>query len=163
MVKSLVGSKVNILKKNIKISLKNISLYCSLVFISIIMLYSGITKFVDVFQFINTLSYYKYIPNQLHVIIGYIVPILEVLIGLLIWHRPLRNYMLFTYKILIFSFILLLIIHYGSYMPYGCGCLGTNDAETIDYLIILRDGICIIPAYIYSILAKQRIFITEQT
>ncbi|MGZ0879993.1 MauE/DoxX family redox-associated membrane protein [Priestia megaterium] len=140
------------MKKNIKYSLKINSIYLCLIFISGLMLYSGITKIINVYQFINTLNYYKYLPDHLHIFIGYSIPLIEVLIGLLIWFKPIRSKIITSYSILIILFIGLLIIHYGSYMPYGCGCFGKNKPETINYVIIIRDGMCILPVAVYKVL-----------
>ncbi|WP_430031748.1 MauE/DoxX family redox-associated membrane protein [Priestia aryabhattai] len=136
-------------------SSRTISIYICIIFISSLMLYSGITKIINIYQFINTLSYYDYIPHNLYFFIGYTIPIVEVLIGILIWLRPLRKKVIISYGILIILFIILLIVHYGSYMPYGCGCFGQNKPETINYLIIIRDGICILPVIIYKLLHRS--------
>ncbi|WP_425288056.1 MauE/DoxX family redox-associated membrane protein [Priestia aryabhattai] len=158
MVRKLAELKVSILKKNMKSSLIiRISAYFCLIFISCFMLYSGFKKVIDIYQFINTLGYYYRIPTQFHILIGYSIPIFEVLIGALIWVKSLRNIILFFYEALIIIFIVILVLHYGAYMPYGCGCFGKSKAETINYLLILRDFSFFIPSLLYRILNFKRL------
>ncbi|WP_144626724.1 MauE/DoxX family redox-associated membrane protein [Bacillus altitudinis] len=133
-----------------KHSLMKTSLYICILFISLLMLYSGFIKVINIYDFINTLYSYKYIPQQLHIIIGLCVPISEILIGLLIWYSPIRNKIIICYTILIMTFVVLLTIHYGSYMPNGCGCLGKSKSTTVNIFSILIDLSLILPAYMYS-------------
>ena len=113
------------------------------------MMYSGISKVINIYQFINTLYYYKYIPNSLHFIIGYSIPIIEISIGLLIWSKNLRNIIVSFYIFIIILFIITLFIHYGLYMPEGCGCFGAGKGEIINYKLIGRDFLLIIPGILF--------------
>ncbi|RFB32614.1 MauE/DoxX family redox-associated membrane protein [Priestia megaterium] len=140
---------MNTIKNTTKISLIKINLYLCLICISIFMMYSGINKIVNIYQFINTLDYYKHIPSSLHFIIGYSIPIIEILIGLLIWFKNLRNIIVLFYILIIVLFIIILVIHYGSYMPEGCGCFGAGRGETINYILIGRDFLLTIPGILF--------------
>lgn len=118
------------------------------------MLYSGLSKIFNIYGFIENLNYYKYIPSQFYRFIGFAVPLFEVLIGILIWFPYLRTLIMNIYQILITTFIILLIVHFGNYMPFGCGCFGIGNSETITFSTIFRDILLILPAWLYFSLNK---------
>lgn len=128
-----------------------------MIFISLFMIYSGFTKVIDIYQFINNLSYYKYIPESFQVVIGIGVPIIEILIGIGILNKHFRDKAVDCYLSTIIIFICVLLLHYGSYMPQGCGCFGVSKGETINYLMILRDLLFLIPCLLYKFLNNLRI------
>lgn len=118
------------------------------------MIYSGFSKVINIYEFINNLYYYKYIPESLHLLIGYSIPIIEIFIGVSIWVPNVRSKVITGYQLLIGSFMLLFIVHYGSYMPQGCGCFGGSQGETISIITMLRESLFFLPAWIYLFLVR---------
>lgn len=139
---------VNILRKSIVNSFyKNRVENILILSISVIMLYSSLSKLFGIFVFIESLNYYDYIPDKLTVPIGMTIPILEFIIALLIWVPSYRYTIIYIYQLLIGFFILLLLLNYGKIMPFGCGCFGPSESERITWIVILRDLLFMIPAW----------------
>ncbi|XYJ24229.1 thioredoxin family protein [Bacillus velezensis] len=67
--------------------------HVSIAIISIIMLYSGFMKLFDVYGFMFSLQYYQYIPESMYLIIGFAVPIIEIMIAFLIWVKRFRYFL----------------------------------------------------------------------
>lgn len=111
-------------------------------------------KLFDVYSFIFSLQYYQYIPESIYLIVGFVVPIIEIMIALLIWMKRFRYFFVIFYKMLITIFLILLMANFGRYFPHGCGCFGSGDAETIGYLTIFREFLFLIPSSLYLILRK---------
>jgi Methylamine utilisation protein MauE len=118
------------------------------------MLYSGFSKALDIYGFIEELKYYHHIPTRLHILIGFSIPLIEIIIGILVWIPSLRVYIITAYQVLIGIFIIFLMLHIGEYMPLGCGCFGKGNEETISYYTILRDTSFLLPAWIYLYLTR---------
>lgn len=58
------------------------------------MLYSGFSKALDIYGFIEELKYYHRIPIRLHIFIGFSIPLIEIIIGILVWIPSLRVYII---------------------------------------------------------------------
>lgn len=116
------------------------------------MIYSGFSKVINIYEFVNNLYNYKFIPESLFLIIGYSIPIIEIFIGVAIWVPSVQRKIIIGYQFLIGSFMVLFIVHFGSFMPQGCGCFGSSQGETISFLTILREGLFFLPAWIYFFL-----------
>ncbi|MCR6607102.1 MULTISPECIES: MauE/DoxX family redox-associated membrane protein [Bacillus] len=150
----LIELKGNRLRINIKTFLIRKVEHVSIAIISIIMLYSGFMKLFDVYSFIFSLQYYQYIPESMYLIVGFAVPIIEIVIAFLIWVKRFRYFFVIFYKLLITIFLILLMANFGRYFPYGCGCFGNGNAETIGYSTIFREVLFLIPSSLYLILRK---------
>lgn len=146
--------KGNRLRINIKTFLIRKVEHVSVAIISVIMLYSGFMKLFDVYSFIFSLQYYQYIPESMYLIVGFAVPIIEIMIAFLIWVKRFRYFFVIFYKLLITIFLILLIANFGRYFPYGCGCFGNGNAETIGYSTIFREVLFLIASSLYLILRK---------
>lgn len=146
--------KVNRLRKDTKTFLIRKVEYASIAIISIIMLYSGFMKLFDVYSFIFSLHYYQYIPESIYLIVGFVVPVIEIMIAILIWMKRFQYFFVIFYKLLILIFLILLMANFGRYFPHGCGCFGNGDAETIGYLTVFREFLFLIPSFLYLILRK---------
>ncbi|QDQ00447.1 hypothetical protein FOH38_07990 [Lysinibacillus fusiformis] len=131
------------------------SVHLCITIISFIMIYSGFSKVINIYEFINNLYYYKHIPESLFLIIGYGIPIIEIFIGVAIWVPNVRSKIIIGYQLLIGSFMVLFIVHFGSFMPQGCGCFGSSQGETISFLTILRESLFFLPAWIYFFLVQS--------
>lgn len=144
---------MSIPKANTRIFLK-ISAYTCLLLMSGTMIYSGFTKVYDVFDFVESLRDYEYIPSTLHPYIGFSVPLIELIIGGCIWFVPFQRVAVYAYQGLIGLFVFVLLLHFGKYMPMGCGCFGSGNAETITIYTIVRDLLLFIPSWIFLIIKR---------
>lgn len=121
--------------------------------ISLLMIYSAFTKVSDMELFLEIITYYKYIPDSLHFIVGYTVPAIELLIGIGIWLIPRQT--VWIYQVLILVFFIFLLLNLGVYLPKGCGCFGKKDFEKVTWLFLVRDFMFFIPAWIYLLIKKH--------
>lgn len=101
----------------------------SLIVLSMVFFFSGITKFMDPSQFVLETYYYRILPiGTLHILCAVLI-MLELLVAFSIWVPRFRAASAF----IISALMLMFIVFIGSAMARGldisCGCFGAHSQQ----------------------------------
>jgi len=99
------------------------------IILGLLLIFSGITKIVDPSKTVNLMLEFKVIPEFLILIVVSILPILEILIGVLV----------------LFSGFFLISI-YGTLIGLSsdCGCFGSVIKSRIGWGMVVRNGMFVV-------------------
>lgn len=119
--------------------IKNIVYYFVLYLIAGIMLFSGISKIIDPTPLIETLKLTAKLPEDIFIIIATILPIIEIVLGLLIILKIKPKPVMFATVVLFAAFLVFSI--YGTIvgMNNDCGCFGSLAKSEIGWRMVGRN------------------------
>ena len=108
-----------------------------------IFIFSGLIKFIDFNQFVSTVSKFKLIDIQYVQTVSYLIPLTEIILGLLliIKIRPSLISQIIIWMISFFTAVVIAKIFEGE--EINCHCFGYLSSGTIDWFTVLRNIILI--------------------
>jgi len=110
-------------------------------FIGINLLYSGISKLINISKFTIILNSYNMVNESIINELSLIITLFEILLGLML---VLNLYIKLATYLSVFTFLsmtLLMLYNIGNTLPFGCGCLENNfKSQKISYLHVLYDS-----------------------
>ncbi|PIP77233.1 MAG: hypothetical protein COW85_09950 [Ignavibacteria bacterium CG22_combo_CG10-13_8_21_14_all_37_15] len=117
----------------------------------LVFILSGVLKLYDLSFFYSTILSFKIIPEQTAKIITFILPLVEIGLGvLLILAKKPVNYFVFSNVLLLFfSAILIAKLFEGE--KINCSCFGKISNTPVDYLTILRNFFLILIGFYLEI------------
>jgi len=121
-----------------------------------IFLWSAVTKFADVYTFGQILRSYGLLPEGLIKPLAILLPFAELVIGLALLIRPVVRYAALGVILLSLAFGLGLALNWGTLLPYGCGCFGPTEAQTVGFLDVGKDALLLLAGVALYVLAGRR-------
>jgi uncharacterized membrane protein YphA (DoxX/SURF4 family) len=120
-----------------------------------IFLWSAVSKFLDIFTFGEVLRSYNLLPEGLIKPLAILLPIAEFLIavGLLLPFAMRAS----AYGVIALSLAFAggLLYNYGELLPYGCGCFGPDEAQTVGFLDVSKDLLFLAGAALLLVLDRK--------
>lgn len=120
------------------------------IILGIVFLFSGITKLVDSNNFAEALVNFKLLNDNLINIVKYILPLIEITLGVFIifnFHSSLPS---FISSLLLSFFTALITVKIFEGEEISCGCFGVLSSDKLDFLSVLRNVSLILIAIIVS-------------
>jgi len=116
------------------------------IILGLVLIFSGITKIIDPSKAVNLMLDFKVIPEALILIIVSILPVLEILIGVLLvagMYPKLAS----IFALVLFSGFFLISI-YGTLIGLSsdCGCFGSVIKSRIGWGMVVRNGMFVVGA-----------------
>lgn len=107
-------------------------------------LWAGVAKISDLEASVRAVRAYDLLPGALADVVGYALPMLEILIGLLLLIGLLTRYVAGLNGLLMLGFVVGVASAWARGLSIDCGCFGGGgqvDPEETEYLtVILRDA-----------------------
>jgi len=112
-----------------------------------LLIFSAYTKFIDIPQFQKAILEFAIIPDMYSSMASYIIPLIELILGLLI---IFNFYIILSlqgaiYLLTLFTSIIVVKLIEGG-EEISCGCFGALSADKIDFYSVLRNIILLICA-----------------
>ncbi|MBL7728277.1 MAG: hypothetical protein JNM68_11345 [Dinghuibacter sp.] len=95
--------------------------------------YAAATKLMDMRTFIYQIKLSPLIPDGFHVFVAYLMPVAEIVTGVLLCFKYTRRIALYAsyFLMLMFTFYLYFLLKYSTFIPCSCGgILGKMSWET---------------------------------
>jgi len=110
------------------------------IILGIVLIFSGITKIIDPSKAVNLMLELKVIPEPVILIVISILPVLEILIGVLLISGMYQKLAAISALILYTGFFLISI--YGTLIGLSsdCGCFGSVIKSRIGWGMVVRNG-----------------------
>jgi len=111
------------------------------VLLGVVLIFSGITKIVDPSKAVDLMLEFKVIPEALILIIISVLPVLEILTGMLLVTGMYPKLASISALALFFGFFLISI--YGTIIGLNsdCGCFGSVIKSRIGWSMVVRNGV----------------------
>lgn len=119
-------------------------------------LYSAITKFADIYLFGEILRSYELLPESLIKPLAILLPLSEVLVAIGLLFSPTATLAAYGVALLSAFFGIILAFKWGDMMPYGCGCFGPTEAQTVGFLDVGKDILLVTAALVLVWLRRKR-------
>ena len=109
--------------------------------LSIIFLAASIPKFFNVALFkVTILNYYSFIPETIALVAAIIMPWLEFGLAMaMLLDEKAPHWPALLLTILSMLFLLQSLVFYNQLMPYGCGCFGFSQEQTLGIGGVIRN------------------------
>ena len=118
------------------------------ILIALVFIISGIIKLLSAKDFISSINSFEVVPVSLQLPIGYLIIMLEIVLGVLILLNVKLNFSLKTIISILIIFTAFLIVKYSEGAEVSCGCFGDLSTGKISISNILRNLILIIVAIV---------------
>lgn len=115
--------------------------HISRLILAAVFVYAGVIKLYDPAAFYESILAYRLLPNGLSYIVAYLLPPMEILLGIgLFFYRYVKVSAL-SIAILNLVFIFAISTAWGRGLDISCGCFGRDDPSVVfPYVLdILRD------------------------
>ena len=111
------------------------------ILLGIVLIFSGITKIIDPSKAVDFMLEFKVIPEFLILIVVSILPILEILIGVLLISGMYQKFASISALVLFSGFFIISI--YGTIIGLSsdCGCFGSVIKSRIGWSMVVRNGV----------------------
>ena len=125
------------------------------IILGIILIFSGITKIIDPSKAVDLMLEFKVIPESLILIIISVLPVLEILTGMLLVAGMYPKLASISALVLFFDFFLISI--YGTLIGLSsdCGCFGSVIRSRIGWGMVVRNGMFVVGAEYAVLKCKQ--------
>lgn len=123
--------------------------------LALILLFTGITKIIDPLPLINTLKLLPIINEQLVILIATILPMLEIVLGLLMLLKIKPKITLPVVLMLFFIFFGFSIYGTLAGLEGDCGCFGNAIKSEFEIKMIIRNFILFILSLYISFYKKS--------
>lgn len=107
------------------------------IFVAILFLYSGIGKLGSQQTFVQSLLLVPFLPHQLSGIVGASIPVIEILIGALLFWNVGSAKVAAIILLATFAFVALLAARRNQQVP--CNCFGTENSEFLSMATVIRN------------------------
>ena len=114
------------------------------IILGIVLLFSGVTKILDPGKAVDLMIELKIIPEDLILIIISILPVLEILIGVLLISRRYSKFAAISALVLFTGFFLISIYGTITGLNSDCGCFGSVIKSRIGWGMVVRNGVFVI-------------------
>jgi len=116
------------------------------ILLGIVLIFSGIAKIADPSKAVDLMLEFKAIPEAFILIIVSILPVLEILIGVLLISGMYQKFASISALILFSGFFLISI--YGTIMGLrsDCGCFWSVIKSRIGWGMVVRNGVFVVGA-----------------
>ncbi|HHL57775.1 MAG TPA: DoxX family membrane protein, partial [Bacteroidetes bacterium] len=116
------------------------------IILGIILIFSGIAKIADPSKAVNLMLEFKVIPELVILIVVSILPILEILIGVLLISGMYPKFASISALVLFSGFFFISI--YGTLIGLSsdCGCFGSVIKSRIGWGMVVRNGMFVVGA-----------------
>jgi len=116
------------------------------ILLGIVLIFSGITKIIDPSKAVDFMLEFKVIPEFLILIVVSILPILEILIGVLLISGMYQKFASISALVLFSGFFIISI--YGTIIGLSsdCGCFGSVIKSRIGWSMVVRNGVFVMEA-----------------
>ena len=114
------------------------------ILLGIVLLFSGITKIIDSSKAVDLMLDFKVIPEALILIIVSILPVLEILIGVLLILGMYPKFASISALVLFSGFFLIII--YGTIIGLNsdCGCFGSVIKSRVGWGMVVRNLVFVV-------------------
>jgi uncharacterized membrane protein YphA (DoxX/SURF4 family)/peroxiredoxin len=119
-------------------------------------IFSGITKLVDLSSFEEALINFKLISDNLVHFVKYLVPFIEIILGVGIIFNFNSSIPSFLASLVLSFFTALIIAKIFEGEEISCGCFGALSSDKLDEYSILRNVLLLIVAIIISVYYENR-------
>ena len=121
------------------------------ILLGIVLIFSGIAKIADPSKAVDLMLDFKVIPEALILIIVSILPVLEILIGVLLILGMYPKFASISALVLFSGFFLIII--YGTIIGLNsdCGCFGSLVKSRIGWGMVVRNGVFVVGGVYMSI------------
>ena len=111
------------------------------IILGLVLIFSGIAKIADPSKAVNLMLEFKIIPESLILIIISVLPVLEILTGMLLVTGMYPKLASISALALFFGFFLISI--YGTIIGLNsdCGCFGSVIKSRIGWSMVVRNGV----------------------
>ncbi|TAL71458.1 MAG: redoxin domain-containing protein [Bacteroidetes bacterium] len=106
---------------------------------SAIFVFSGVVKLFNINDFSNTIISFSIMYTQLAYYIAIIIPVTEIILGLLLFLKIRQLFTLYSFIILITFFTAIVISKYIEGSEISCGCFGDFSSDKISEWTIIRN------------------------
>ncbi len=114
------------------------------IFLGIVFIFSGYTKLADLNLFAEAIANFKILSEQYISFVKYIIPIMEVIIGIGIIFNFKSSFPTFAATLLLSFFTSLIAVKLFEGEEISCGCFGALSHDTLDEYSLLRNIVLII-------------------
>lgn len=109
-----------------------------------VLIFSGIVKLFDITNFTSSLSDFNLLPAQTILFFAYLIPLLELILGLLIFvnYRTAVASQVASFLIALFTAVVISKITEGANI--SCGCFGNLIEDKINHSTVVRNILLIL-------------------
>ena len=132
--------------------------YISRLILAAVFVYAGVIKLYDPAGFYESILAYRLLPNGLSYIIAYLLPPIEILLGIGLFFNRYVKVSALLIAILNVVFIFAISTAWGRGLDISCGCFGRDDSNAaFPYILdILRDVFFVILAIAAAYCVRDR-------
>jgi len=114
------------------------------IILGLILLFSGIAKIADPSKAVNLMLEFKIVPESVILIIISILPVLEILFGVLLISNMYQKFASISALVLFTGFFLISIYGTITGLNSDCGCFGSVIKSRIGWGMVVRNGVFVI-------------------